>query len=457
MDATKLEYIFQSSVFCFAKSTSFQKEVFALSEAEFEIYADAVADEFFSDYKTMESLATQNRSLFTKLKQWFYTNVIKITDQTRVYGNKAAARKTYALMLRAEKAANGIVRDSESTKKQYSVVTMDDGKQYVKADRQVIIGNNPKEWRKQITSYINDSVRNGRDVIVYAKDGDALTITRDTAGKAAFRNTVTMKNGKKRAMTDEEYATKLRAESHIDELAKVSTRGNKVVPDTKNHPFAKDGFNYRTAYFMDNDGQYYQITLSVGKNEAVNTIYNVGKLKKEAKYSLSGSKAVTDNSATMRSASNDNISDSAEDVNNKFVFSAKKPEIIDKLKTDFGYSEASANNIYRAARTMKQSAGSTADVEQLTSEIVVSLNNRRNGEIDSDNINRIAMMLAENAQAVNETYVEQYKPVMDYLNKMKISISESDVADLGDTFSYVKKRLFPTALQPFVHLTKNNT
>lgn len=405
----------------------------------------------------MKSLATQNRSLFTKLKQWFYTNVIKITDQTRVYGNKAAARKTYALMLRAEKAANGIVRDSESTKKQYSVVTMDDGKQYVKADRQVIIGNNPKEWRKQITSYINDSVRNGRDVIVYAKDGDALTITRDTAGKAAFRNTVTMKNGKKRAMTDEEYATKLRAESHIDELAKVSTRGNKVVPDTKNHPFAKDGFNYRTAYFMDNDGQYYQITLSVGKNGAVNTIYNVGKLKKEAKYSLSGSKAVTDNSATMRSASNDSISDSAEDVNKNFSFSAKKPEIISGLQEDYGYSEASANNIYRAARTLKQNTGSKADIEQLTSAIVTSLENRRNGDIDSKNIERIAMMLAENAQAVNESYVSEYKPIIDYLKGTKISISEADISDLGDAFSYVKQRLFPTVIQRFVYLTKKAT
>ena len=53
----------------------------------------------------MESLATQNRSLFTKLKQWFYTNVLKLNDNTRVYGKRSAARKTYALMLKAEKAA----------------------------------------------------------------------------------------------------------------------------------------------------------------------------------------------------------------------------------------------------------------------------------------------------------------------------------------------------------------
>lgn len=53
------------------------------------------------------------------------------------------------------------------------------------------------------------------------------------------------------------------------------------------------------------------------------------------------------------------------------------------------------------------------------------------------------MMLAEDAKAVNETYVSEYKPVMDYLKGTKISISEADISDLGDAFSYVTKRLFP--------------
>ncbi|MEG0785424.1 MAG: hypothetical protein RR389_08380, partial [Christensenella sp.] len=57
-------------------------------------------------------------------------------------------------------------------------------------------------------------------------------------------------------------------------------RGNENVPDYKNHQFAKDGFNYRVAYFEDADGQYYRATISVGKNGEINTIYNVGKMKK---------------------------------------------------------------------------------------------------------------------------------------------------------------------------------
>ena len=114
---------------------------------------------------------------------------------------------------------------------------------------------------------------------VIGLDGDDLTITGDTAEKARFRNSIIDTAGTRRPMTDAEFAAKLRAESHIHELGQVSQRGNKTVPDTKNHAFATDGFNYRTAYFLDNDGSYYRVTMSVGKQGNINIIYNVGKLK----------------------------------------------------------------------------------------------------------------------------------------------------------------------------------
>ena len=164
----------------------------------------------------------------------------------------------------------------------YSKKTLPDGKQYVEADRNVITGNDPAQWRRQIINYINKTIRAGKDVTVYGADGDALTITRDTAGKAAFRNTITDASGTKRLMTDEEFNAKLQAEAHIDELAETSKRGSYNAKDIKSHSFAKDGFNYRTAYFMDGDGKYYRITISVGINGSINTIYNVGRIMKTA-------------------------------------------------------------------------------------------------------------------------------------------------------------------------------
>ena len=128
---------------------------------------------------------------------------------------------------------------------------------------------------KQTKDYIDEKIRNNKDVKVYAQDGTELTITKNTSGKATFRNEVRQADGTTRRLTDKEFASKLRAETHIDELGKVSRHKNGPVEDTKAHNFAKDGFTYRNAYFEDIDGQYYKITMSVGKNGDINTIYNV--------------------------------------------------------------------------------------------------------------------------------------------------------------------------------------
>lgn len=196
-----------------------------------------------------------------------------------------------------------------------SVKTLSDGRQYVEADRDGIFGKNPAEWPQQIENYINNEIRNGRDVTVYAIDGDALTITADTAGKAKFRNEIKMKDGSTRLMTDEEYAVKLRAEAHVDELAQVSRRGKKDVPDYKNHQFAVDGFNYRTAYYMDETG-YYRVTMSVGKNGKINTIYNVGKLTEAEFPKISGSKAkrFSASKGSIRTTSQESQEEFSEDV-----------------------------------------------------------------------------------------------------------------------------------------------
>ena len=99
-------------------------------------------------------------------------------------------------------------------------------------------------------------------------------------------------------MTATEYLTKLNAAVQINELAQISKKWNKPnAPDTKKHRFAKDGFSYRTAYFMDFDGEYYRVTISVGENGAISTVYNVAQIKKDTlpngkiKTILSGSKA----------------------------------------------------------------------------------------------------------------------------------------------------------------------
>lgn len=409
------------------------------ADAEMEIVAQTIGEEFFSDENALASLATQNRSLFQRFKQWFERNLYQTVRGGihKEMSAEKAAKQTYRLLLRAQQAAKKNTATQGDGEK-YEIVTRADGKQYVKADRQVISGNDSSKWGKQVTNYINDSIRKGKDVVVYSADGDELTITRDTAGKAAFRNDVNLGDGHKRPMTDNEYATKLNAETHIDELAQISQKGNKIVPDSKHHNFAKDGFNYRTAYFMDFDGSYYKITISVGKNGTVNTIYNVGKLK-EAKYSLSGSKAVTDKSVTMRSASDNSISNSPDNVKH----SAKKSDIVADLVSTYNYTQETANKVFANAYNLKKKTGSKADVQEISAIIANALEKRRNGTFGEEDITAVADLIASGSKTENEMVTEEAKPILDYLKGTKITLSDTDVSDLGESFTNARGKLFP--------------
>ena len=169
-----------------------------------------------------------------------------------------------------------------------SIVVLPDGKKYVQADRQVIFGDDPDGWADQIEGYINRKIRNGEDVILTTDSGDVLKITKDTAGKASFRNYVTDENGHRRLMTDSEYEAKLNAEAHIDELVQVSEKKNNTpVPDelgTNGKPlhggFANNGWFYRKAWFQDFDGKYYLVTISTADGDNGVVVYNVGDMKR---------------------------------------------------------------------------------------------------------------------------------------------------------------------------------
>lgn len=270
---------------------AYRRKDLKYSEADFWEEYTAQNAEFLLDEGKIEQIAKQDRNLAQRMLDAIKAMLKRVRDvfaKPRDYSTKVSSHESGlvsglsdAQLQKAEQLYEKALQNTaaNNVRAGFSIKQLPDGKKYVQADRKVITGNDPKVWAKQVEDYINSSIRGGENVIVYGADGDPLTITSDTAGKAKFRNYVTFADGNKRRMTDAEYLTKLRAESHIDELSKVSNRGRKTVPDTKNHPFAKDGFNYRTAYFMDKDNAYYKMTMSVGKNGEVNTVYNVGKIK----------------------------------------------------------------------------------------------------------------------------------------------------------------------------------
>lgn len=188
---------------------------------------------------------------------------------------------------------------------------------YVQAERQVITGDNPDNWEREIIDYVNNEVREGKDLEITLDNGEKLKITGRTAWKLGYRN------GKSegKPISDKAYFVKANASGVIDEITSVSQYANsKKANKAHSGGFGDNGFEYRTAYFRDLDGQYYKLTLSVGKNNAGKEVYNIGKIEKASFpvgsypfWSSKGSGKDANDSITQKSeAVNSNIRKSNE-------------------------------------------------------------------------------------------------------------------------------------------------
>lgn len=276
-----LDYAKQDSEFNDSLETL--KKRYKTDDVSDEIVAD-VCGELFGNREFIQSVVEKKPNIFKKI----LNNIRKLAEKIKGTGANEYVNFVEKLKTMWEDAYYSNQSNLNTT--MFSIQQDSKGNKYVKADRKVLTGNNPLLWETQIEQYINDKIRNNEDVNVMAPDGDILTITKDTAGKAKFRNYYIDKNGNKHYMKNNEFYTKLSAEAHIDELGSVSKKINKkLIPDYKSHSFAKDGFNYRTAFFEDFNGDYYKLTMSVGKNGNINTIYNVGKLEQRKRPVISGS------------------------------------------------------------------------------------------------------------------------------------------------------------------------
>ena len=282
-----------------------------------ELTADLVGDYLFSDKDFINGLTT-NKTLFQKVYDEikYLCKVATGKELTEIEKVKREFDKVWE-----EFSAEGI--NKENAKTNYSIVALENGNVYVKASRKVIKGATVDEMRNDISNFFSNLLEGNSSLDIPTINGDVLTITKaDTADKA--RDNYKTINGKRIKMTNAEFAVKLRVESHIDEVAEVSTQiGEKG--DEKNHPIAKDGFTYRKAYFEDFDGQYYEVTLSIGNNGTVATVYNVGKIKESA---LPSAKiiAVVGSKPLGNSLSNSDIPQNSNDVKKNFSLSKSAEE-----------------------------------------------------------------------------------------------------------------------------------
>lgn len=300
------------------KKVDKERSLISMEDAAEEVIADS-CEMMLENTQVPQMMAKENPGLFAQIREWLAEFTAKL--RRAFEGVQARSAEAQAMMQYAEElqqiwdnalagAAQNVRNNTQteadngtdaanngttSGKNKRSIREIGDtGMRYVKADRQVLFGNDPREWGEQLTKYINKEIRKGNDVLLTAPDGEIIKLTNDTAEKGAFRNTDYGKDGRPHVMTDTEYETKLNAEAHVDELIQVSGdkyKGRPNVPDYNgvHGEFARDGWRYRQAYFMDHDGKYYDLTLSVAHGRDGKVAYNIANIKKRSFPNFRGS------------------------------------------------------------------------------------------------------------------------------------------------------------------------
>lgn len=182
---------------------------------------------------------------------------------------------------------------------EYSRMVLPDGKYFVKADRQVIKGNDPERWKIQVSNWFDTIVNRDGYLDLPTLDGEVVRITTPATGQEKTTSWKTSDYGehldKYGNLDRETYGVKARAAVHMDELIQnARTTKMKITPDRefRHDRLASIGWKYPKVFFSDFDGKYYQMKISIGVGPDGQTAYNIAQIRQRESPDINGSSLV---------------------------------------------------------------------------------------------------------------------------------------------------------------------
>ena len=225
---------------------------------------------------------SEDRTLLEKLRDAIREIVGKLTGKVKQQAQTAEGLLQQAFEAAAQNSKNAATESGEA---RFEIKTLDDGRSYVKADRQVLEGDDPKQWGVQLQNYINSEIRKGNDIVLPTTDGGLVRLTERSAYKLADNKSTDLKTHQKTQLSDEAYRLKETAASHIDEIILTGEFSHNMedIGGVHQNDIGEDGFNSYVAYFEDSDGQYYRISFVSALNGNEETAYSIGNIQKRKK------------------------------------------------------------------------------------------------------------------------------------------------------------------------------
>ena len=430
-----------------------QRYMEAAERAGITLTQDEVMDEIAADFagRMIEDtdlfarFAKDNRTAAQKLLDGLKEFIAKVkamfTGKARDNAAMDAYGKTFGeledIAQKWQAAFDAAERQAEKTKTaagdgdgaKYQIKQFPNGMKYVQADRQVLFGNDPKAWSEQLENYINGKIRNHEDVRLIAEDGDVLLLTSKSAGKLS---SIYDNNG--RTMDEKAFERKANAAAHIDELIKVSERGGKTVLDFggRHGDMAKDGWNYRTAYFMDFDGKYYRTRISVALGKDGGIVYNIGEMQERSTPQINGSSG---NSGAQRGNAS-GISILTEGGNVKPKFSLKATD-------STGRKLSEQQQEYFKDSKVRDAEGRLMPLYHQTSVEFTVFDTRHKGAGTGDNETPFGVSLKSSSRDIGVNGSRQMELYADIKNPLQVhdrSELVSQLAEMSSEYAALKNR-----------------
>ena len=430
-----------------------QRYMEAAERAGVTLTQDEVMDEIAADFAgrmiedtdLFAQFAKDNRTAAQKLLDGLKEFIAKVkamfTGKARdnaamdAYGNTFGELEDIAQKWQA--AFDAAERQAEKTKTaagegdgvKYQIKQFPNGMKYVQADRQVLFGNDPKAWSEQLENYINGKIRNHEDVRLIAEDGDVLLLTTKSARKLS---SVYDNNG--RTIDEKAFERKANAAAHIDELIKVSERVGKTVLDFggRHGDMAKDGWNYRTAYFMDFDGKYYRTRISAALGKDGSIVYNIGEMQKRSTPQINGSSG---NSGAQRgNASANSIPTEGGNVKPKFSL---------KATDSTGRKLSEQQQEYFKDSKVRDAEGRLMPLYHQTSVEFTVFDTRHKGAGTGDNETPFGVFLKSSSRDIGVNGSRQMELYADIKNPLQVhdrSELVSQLAEMSSEYAALKNR-----------------
>lgn len=239
---------------------------------------------------------SEDRTLLEKLRDAIREIVGKLTGKAKQQAQTAEGLLQQAFEAAAKNSKNAA---TEGGKARFEIKTLDDGRPYVKADRQVLEGDDPKKWGVQLQNYINSEIRKGNDIVLPTADGGLVRLTERSAYKLSDNKSTDLKTHRKTQLSDEAYRLKETAASHIDEIILTGEFSHNMedVGGVHKNDIGEDGFNSYVAYFEDSDGQYYRVSFVSALNGNEETAYSIGNIQKRRKPTTGNGSSARESSA----------------------------------------------------------------------------------------------------------------------------------------------------------------